>query len=98
MRKQTKRWTTKNGEKIRICDMEDSHLINTINFLRRMAEGMRGKTISNAYQLACFVQGEIAESQIDQDIMTMEESTYEEWLPNIFWNLHDDALRRGLDV
>lgn len=35
--KQTANWTTKSGQKMRICDMEDSHLINSLNLLRRSA-------------------------------------------------------------
>ena len=34
-RKQTKIWTTKYGRKIRICDMTDLHLLNTIRSVVR---------------------------------------------------------------
>lgn len=33
-----KTWTTKAGQKVRICDMSDQHLINTILMLRRNGE------------------------------------------------------------
>lgn len=35
MKKQTSFWKTNSGKKIRICDMEDSHLLNAIKLMQR---------------------------------------------------------------
>jgi hypothetical protein len=35
MRKQTAVWTTKAGERLRICDMDDRHLLNAISLIER---------------------------------------------------------------
>jgi len=37
IKKQTEYWKMASGQQIRICDMEDSHLINCLNLIRRRA-------------------------------------------------------------
>ena len=92
-RKQTKMWTMKNGEKIRICDMDDNHLANTIWMLRRYKSAI----VSQMYIIAGTLQGEMAQDCIDRDIMSMEEEDIEE-VHDLGENLLLDAYRRELEI
>jgi hypothetical protein len=72
IRKVTKKWKTKSGIKIRICDMTDAHLNNTINFLCNKAlEDV------NTIPYPCF-QGEMAQHFAEQEFETMQNATPEE--------------------
>ena len=73
MRKITKIWKCKNGEKIRICDMTDNHLNNTINFMERIAKNNRNSELKAAYSVSCMLQGDMASFCCENDIESMEE-------------------------
>jgi len=64
MRKQTKLWTTKSGEKIRLCDMTDTHLVNAFNMMTRKYYQHR---VQGAFVMADFMSGEIASDSIEQE-------------------------------
>lgn len=96
IRKQTKLWTTKEGDRIRLCDLEDSHLLNILNMLRR-----RASYISD-FRTRSFLSLPEPSSDHAQDCYDMEldqlmEEDVEDELPPIFHNLTLECIRRGLD-
>lgn len=68
IRRQTKLWTTKSGNRIRICDMDNSHLDNTIKLLNRVAEIETTKAINEGESLLCCLQGEMAVYSVESEI------------------------------
>jgi hypothetical protein len=98
MRKVTKLWTCRDGRKVRICDMADSHLVNTIRMLRRKAAKVCNAELQAAYSISCLLQGEMASWECDLAIESMEsDPSGEKFLPPIYDDLCDEADRRGLN-
>ena len=73
MRKCTKLWTKRDGTKIRICDMSDGHLANTIKMIERVAENECQNAIATGYSILSIIQGEMAEYYIENDLRHLEE-------------------------
>lgn len=63
MKKITKFWTKKDGSKIRICDMEDSHIINTIKLLVKKSSQIQNEALM---YYPCF-QGDMAQMCAEQE-------------------------------
>lgn len=96
--KQTACWTMKDGTKIRVCDMSDAHLVNTMRMLERGAVKAQGQTISALYSVSCMIQGEMASMDCDNAIAQAEESDWTDYLPPIYDKMVLDAERRGLKI
>ena len=82
MRKQTKIWVTKDKKKVRVCNMSDKHLLNTIKYLENKAQD----TADNISYPSFY--GEIA-----QDI---SEDIYEKIQQNPVGYFLDDSIYNDL--
>lgn len=91
IRKITKQWTTGDGQKIRICDMADSHLLNAIAFCERTHEHTQQTAEPPAFQ------GEMAQWCAERDWERLQESGPEETFP-LYLDLCEEADRRGLKL
>ena len=99
IRKVTKKWTQRDGTKIPIYQMSDSHLANTIYMLRRVALQNRHGALSAAYSVSCMLQGEMAIMDCDSAIDRMEDDPDgEDFLHPLYGDLMLDAERRGLKL
>lgn len=95
MRKVTKMWKCQDGRKIRICDMEDKHLMNTIFFLERSAKQLM--EIEHRQFLSIpGPSGDYATDAWLNAIDTLSEETYEDYLPDVYEKLELEAQRRNL--
>lgn len=96
-RKQTKLWTARDGYRLRICDMSDSHLLNAIRLLERATAVARNQLIAEAESALDFLQGEMAIYAVEADLQRLVTKGLEpsEIYP-IYDNLVEDALRRDL--
>lgn len=99
MRKQTAIWVTKDKQRIRICDMTDSHLRNAIAMLERKCASRLAVEIRFGYQFLFGLQGEMAQFYCEQDIDRLEQTSPQEWLSEnhpLYLRLCQEAERRKL--
>ena len=82
MRKVTKLWRCKDGRKVRICDMGDGHLANSIAMLERQAEVEKSQL-----PYPCF-NGEMAQYYAEQDWDRAMASG-----PEYFYPIYDDLMQ-----
>lgn len=76
-RKQTKLWTTKNGTRIRICDMSYSHLKNAIAMLERKAKYDHEEAINSAYECMDSFNGEMAQLSMQSIAVSLRNEGWE---------------------
>lgn len=84
-----KLWKTKDGKKIRIKDMSDSHLLNTIKYLDKAYLNYLWNTMPD-------LQGDMAQFCAEQDF----NHELENGDPSLVWPIYADlvveAIKRGI--
>ena len=93
IRKQTKKWKMLSGQKIRICDMDNAHLENTINLLQRYAEGENTRAVVGMLSIPP-LSGEIAQEEFNKDLEWTLKSTWKYYVPEIYESLVLEKERR----
>jgi hypothetical protein len=84
----TKKWTKKDGTKIRIKDMDNSHLVNTIKFLDRQQSEIQSCPYPS-------FQGEMAQMYAEAEYDALMRTETNDNFP-IYIDLKNEAIRRGL--
>lgn len=97
MRKITAIWKTRHGGSIRVCDMTDSHLLNTMRMLEKRSEVLSQEAVDSGYAVLSSMNGEMAQYSIESDLREMEENgvEVEEFFP-VYAQMRKEAWRRGL--
>jgi len=98
-------WTTKDGRTIRISEMEDSHLVNTIHFLRRryrgVVRGIARRIALSAASYASTAPDGAADAAMECASATLEGKCDDDILAEelaVFGALLDEARHRKLEV
>ena len=91
-------WMTKDGKKIKISDMSDGHLINSVRLLQRTVGKMRLGHQLSGFSMLNFVNGEMAEMAIENALQQEMEMDDEEWLEyhTHYEELIEEAKKRDI--
>lgn len=92
---QTKHWKMRNGEKTRICDMSDEHLLNCLKMLKRNAIRKHAVYCALAANMGEMLSGDIAQHHADQALIDAIESDWTEFLDDAWEYLMKETHHRG---
>jgi hypothetical protein len=89
-------WKTKEGRRIKLRDMGDNHLENTIKLILRIA-AHRKMQDDAIFLTAPFPQGDMACMAFDEAADEQFDRGIDFYLPDIYWLMVDEYLLRGFD-
>jgi len=80
-------WSSSKG-RIRVSDMTDSHLTNTIGYLERQAHRKRSRRIVESLIIPSLSADNTVKDVVDADLL--------EFVPGIYYMMTKEAVDRGL--
>lgn len=90
-------WVTKEGQRIKIKDMTDSHILNTIRMLERNAKIYQEVMIPQAYAVLSSMRGEGAQFCMEQEIRSLEDADPTELIDCPTYDaLVEEAMKRNI--
>ena len=88
------RWTTREGVKLRLEDMEEKHLVNCLAMMERQARKNYSEVSIAAWGCYSMMQGEMACMEMESSIAALEEEGWEALLPEVYHNMEMELARR----
>ena len=85
-----KAWTTKDGRKIPINKMSESHLLNTIKYIELFADINHINRVSDGYSFIGSLQGEMAIDAAENAVNSLEDTDPIELLPSKLQAIYND--------
>lgn len=94
-------WVTKDGKRVKVRDMTDSHLVNTIRYLRRTTSEWKQEYELALYGGLAMLSGEMATYCATQSIEQFEAMSVDEYLEEscpTYPAMLREAEKRGLKI
>jgi len=96
--KQTRLWATREGTKIRVCDMGDEHLVNSLKMLKRQALSAREDNLAAAWSAAAMFNGDMATYYAEQEADRVSDAHWIDYMSDFWEPMQLEAHRRGGEV